>query len=410
MSAIWSMEPLIPSLDELRPAAERVLHSGGELGRHLHPLTLAAIAELVRAVNCYYSNLIEGHDTHPASIDRALRKDYSKEPKKRDLQLEALAHIEVQRLIDARFEADPGLAITTPEFLSWIHREFYERLPEEFRVVTDPTTGKSEPVHPGKWRHHDVIVGEHTPPPSAEIPAALARFHEVYDLDRHSAVDALALLGAAHHRLLWIHPFGDGNGRVTRLMSDAWLRRAGVRSHGLWTASRGLARARTDYKALLAGADNPRWNDYDGRGARTLKGLTDFAAFFLRICEDQIAYMGGILEVDRLAERVARYVSGRAAGFFAPPEGNPKAPDRLREELAPLVSDLIYAGSIERKDLPRRLGTLPRTARRIIEGGSAEGLLVSASSRAPIHLHLPAGIGATVFPELFGTGAAEPTP
>ena len=77
MSANWSMEPLIPTLDELRPAAERVLRSGGELGRHLHPLTLSAIAELVRTVNCYYSNLIEGHDNHPSSIDLALRKDYS---------------------------------------------------------------------------------------------------------------------------------------------------------------------------------------------------------------------------------------------------------------------------------------------------------------------------------------------
>lgn len=401
------MEPLIPTLDELRPAAERVLRSGGELGRHLHPLTLTAIAELVRTVNCYYSNLIEGHDTHPASIDRALRKDYSNEPRKRNLQLEALAHIEVQRLIDARLEAEPTLAVTAPEFLAWIHREFYMRLPDEFRIVTDPKTGKSEPVHPGEWRHHDVTVGEHTPPPFAEVPEALARFHEVYDLGRHSAVDALALLGAAHHRLLWIHPFGDGNGRVTRLMSDAWLRRAGVRSHGLWTASRGLARARNDYKALLAGADNPRWNDYDGRGARTLKGLNDFAAFFLRICEDQIGYMGGLLEVDRLAERMANYVRGRAAGFLPPPTGNDKAPDHLREELAPLIADLVHAGSIERKDLPRRLGVLPRTARRIIEGGSAEGILVSESSKAPIRLHLPATIGGTVFPELFGTGSPD---
>lgn len=400
MSPTWSMEPLIPSLDPLRPVAERVLRSGEELGRHLHPLTLSAVAELVRAVNCYYSNLIEGHDTHPASIDRALRKDYSAEPRKRDLQLEARAHIEVQKLVDARLAAEPALAITTPEFLAWIHREFYLRLPEEFRVVTDPKSGQSEPVHPGEWRHHDVIVGDHVPPAPKEIPAALARFHEAYDLSRHSAVDALALLGAAHHRLLWIHPFGDGNGRVTRLLSDAWLRRAGVRSHGLWTASRGLARARDRYKGLLAAADAPRWNDYDGKGARTLRGLTEFAAFFLEVCADQIRYMGSILEVDRLAERLERYVEGRAAGFFPAPEGD--ALPRLREELGPLVRDLVYSGSLKREELPRRLGAEPRTARRIIEGGVAEGLVVSESSRAPIRLHLPAAVGAVAFPELFG--------
>jgi Fic family protein len=60
----------------------------------------ASLADLVRAMNCYYSNLIEGHDTHPVDIERALKDDYSKDPRKRDLQLEAKAHITVQKWID----------------------------------------------------------------------------------------------------------------------------------------------------------------------------------------------------------------------------------------------------------------------------------------------------------------------
>ena len=70
-----------------------------------------SLANLVRAMNCYYSNLIEGHDTHPVDIERALKNDYSKDPRKRDLQLEAKAHITVQKWID-----DGGLkrrAVTT---------------------------------------------------------------------------------------------------------------------------------------------------------------------------------------------------------------------------------------------------------------------------------------------------------
>ena len=59
-----------------------------------------SIAGLVRSMNCYYSNLIEGHDTHPIDIERALKGDYSKDSKKRDLQLEARAHIAVQQWID----------------------------------------------------------------------------------------------------------------------------------------------------------------------------------------------------------------------------------------------------------------------------------------------------------------------
>jgi hypothetical protein len=44
---------------------------------------------------------LEGHDTHPIDIERALKGDYSNDAKKRDLQLEATAHIAVQRWIDS---------------------------------------------------------------------------------------------------------------------------------------------------------------------------------------------------------------------------------------------------------------------------------------------------------------------
>src|SRR6266852_9685341 len=70
--------------------------------RHSLPESLlASLANLVRAMNCYYSNLIEGHYTHPVDIERALKNDYSQDARKRDLQLEAKAHIAVQQWIDA---------------------------------------------------------------------------------------------------------------------------------------------------------------------------------------------------------------------------------------------------------------------------------------------------------------------
>jgi hypothetical protein len=58
-----------------------------------------------------YSNLIEEHDTHPTDIERALKEDYSADAKKRDLQLEAKAHIAVQKWIDGGGQA--GRALST---------------------------------------------------------------------------------------------------------------------------------------------------------------------------------------------------------------------------------------------------------------------------------------------------------
>lgn len=66
----------------------------------LPPALRAGLAGLVRTVTCYYSNMIEGHDTHPVDIERALKNDFSADPAKRDLQLEATARFAVQGWID----------------------------------------------------------------------------------------------------------------------------------------------------------------------------------------------------------------------------------------------------------------------------------------------------------------------
>ena len=102
------MEPLLPeeSIGSLDDAALTLVAEANRLAGRLHPVVQQAVGDLVRSMNCYYSNLIEGHDTHPRSIDRALANDFSNEPKQRDLQLEAVAHIHVQKLIDEGHDPD----------------------------------------------------------------------------------------------------------------------------------------------------------------------------------------------------------------------------------------------------------------------------------------------------------------
>lgn len=114
---------------------------------------VAALADLVRSMNCYYSNLIEGHDTHPVDLEWALKNDYSADVRKRNLQIEAKAHIEVQQWIDAG-----GLLrrATTRAGVCEIHRRFCEKLPEELLSVENPETGERMPVVPGELRRRDV--------------------------------------------------------------------------------------------------------------------------------------------------------------------------------------------------------------------------------------------------------------
>jgi Fic family protein len=70
------------------------------LGKFLHPLTAANLADAVRIMNTYYSNLIEGHNTRPRDIERALSGELDQNEERRNLQIEAAAHVRVQTTID----------------------------------------------------------------------------------------------------------------------------------------------------------------------------------------------------------------------------------------------------------------------------------------------------------------------
>jgi Fic family protein len=115
--------------------------------------------------------------------------------------------------------------------------------------------------------------------------------------------DGLISVAAAHHRLLWMHPFLDGNGRVARLMSHAML--LGILDTGaVWSVARGLSRNVQRYKTLLANCDAPRRSELDGRGTLSEEALAEFTRFFLTVCVDQVDFMERLVQPDRLRARI----------------------------------------------------------------------------------------------------------
>jgi Fic family protein len=357
-----------------------------ELSGQLHPIVRLSVGDLVRSMNCYYSNLIEGHNTHPRDIDRALVADYSTDPRRRDLQLEARAHIEVQRLIDARtYNPMPP---ASRAFIQWTHREFCARLPESLRFVENPGTRERFQVIPGEWRTRDVAVGRHVPPSAEDLPAFLARFEEAYDPARLTKPRQAIAVAAAHHRLLWIHPFLDGNGRVARLTAHAMLLDLGVGS-ALWSVSRGLARRSTEYKSLLMAADEPRRGDLDGRGALSQSALVEFCQFFLETCLDQVRYMRELLQPAELQRRMELYARDEEAA------------GRLPKRSFALLREALLSGELDRGRVPAIIDASERTARRVISALIERRLLVSESHRAPVRLGFPIDIVERWFPRLY---------
>lgn len=386
MTAVTAMEPMLPEESKgLENLAIDLVAKASTLAGKVNPLLAASIGDLVRSMNCYYSNLIEGHQTYPVDIDRALANDYAQEPERRNLQKEARAHIEVQRLID-RGEA-PTPVVST-EFILWVHREFCQRLPDDLLWIENPETHERLRVIPGELRQWHVKVGRLVPVDPADIPAFLNRFADAYNSPMLSKLRKVIAVAASHHRLLWIHPFLDGNGRVTRLFSHAWLRELGIGSE-LWAVSRGLARQVDQYKSMLMTADEPRRGDLDGRGNLTQQGLNQFCDFFLSTCVDQVAFMESLLEPAELLRRIE---------IWAEEEMRAK---RLPRGSWPLLKEAVISGEVSRGKAAELTGYETRQARTVLSTLIDQGYLTSDSHRSAVRLGFPAKIIDRWFPRLY---------
>jgi Fic family protein len=293
--------------------------------------------------------------------------------------------MEVQQLIG---DLPKETSCVSAEFISWIHKEFCSRLPEELLMVQNPVTGTSLKVIPGEWRKSGVQIGRHIPPVAEDLPRFMARFSEVYEPSRHSKMRQVIAAAASHHRLLWIHPFYDGNGRVARLFSDTFMKSIGI-GNDLWSVSRGLARTVHSYKNSLAEADMPRMNDLDGRGSLSQKGLLLFCTYFLKTCIDQVEFMGELLDIKGFLSRLEK----SCESFIAKGDLLPGS--------FPIMRELFYSGEIERGYATSLTGYKERQARTVLSKLIKEKCVISDSSKGRIRLNFPPKVVQNLFPNLY---------
>ena len=387
------MTPLMPEASgDLFDIALDIYRKSASLGGQLHPTSRKALVEFLRLTNSYYSNLIEGHYTHPVDIERAIKDDFAAEPAVRNRQMEARAHIEVQKIIEAKIETGE-IRVCTSDFIRLIHQLFYERLAKEFWIVRNEETGEEQEVVPGHFRQAAVKVGRHIPPGLEEIAGLMDRFVEVYAPESYRGTDRLLAAAASHHRLVWIHPFLDGNGRMARLFTDYYLAITGMEGYGLWMISRGFARFRENYVENLAGADTPRQGDLDGRGQLTQRGLDRFCRYFLETCLDQITFMGSLLDIDGMTDRLRGYIELRNRKMI------PGALS-IRSEAYFLLREAFLVGEFARGEAARITGLGERTARQVLRLLTDEGLLMSDTPKAPVRLAFSAATAAYWLPDL----------
>ncbi len=385
-------EPLLPS----EAAQQPLLAQAHDLARAALQLTgtpvPAELRRLLRGMNSYYSNRIEGQHTRPFEIEQALRRDFSSNRELAARQRLAVAHIEAESAIEARYTGNDGAArLYSATAVADLHRDLFSRLPSE-----DLVSSEGETIVPGVFRSREVSVGQHVAPAFAAVPALLQRWAEVYGGTRRGEA-ALLAMAAAHHRLGWVHPFVDGNGRVMRLHSHALLAALGY-TGGLWSPLRGFARHSERYYALLAAADEPRRGDLDGRGNLSQQALVDWIAYVLATCQDQVSFMAGLLRLGDMERRIA--------ACLAFEEQTLRSGVRLAA-LRPLHYLFVTDGALDRGEFKLMTGLGERTAGTLLKALLDRGLLASDTPQGKVRFGLPLHALRFYFPALWPEAEAD---
>ena len=187
--------------EAIADAVAALAAAGALLGSALHPNTAANLAALARIMNTYYSNLIEGHNTRPGDIERALAGQFDRDRGRRNLQLEAAAHVRVQAEIDHMAAQGTLPEPASSDFIRWLHREFYRNAPDEMLRIHHEKAGFT--MAPGEWRsrpEHDGAVGRHIPPSSGRVDDCMRYFERRYRLADMGQAARIMAIASAHHR------------------------------------------------------------------------------------------------------------------------------------------------------------------------------------------------------------------
>lgn len=399
MTLISSKSWLDPVLPELLPQsiidkADALPVKVGFLAGRLAPETAARLSNLLLITNAYYSNLIEGQYCEPASMQKAQSTARKERQLLRDLTVQ---HMDTQRLFERamRWRRPEFRAMFSPQLICSVHERLFSGTGETSRRMSD---GRF--LVPGQLRSgpdDEVVVRNHVAPAAAAARSMLEHLQTFFGSSLDPRRRLIAAL-ANHHRLAWVHPFLDGNGRVARMMTHLQLAQLGLQPY-LWSLSRGLARRHDDYYRVLSMADRPREGDYDGRGQMSQKYYFAFIEFMLDVCLDQVDYMTEALNREKLRERVIRSF---------------KTNERLlaigaRAESAPVVLALLTQGFLPRSEFKAFTGLSSRASIDELSRLVGAGIVVSPTSKSrTVEPGLPAWFAQDIFPDLHVSSGNRP--
>jgi Fic family protein len=346
-----------PDLTDVELALlDRIADVRAQVGMFVAPAYrwTGSLARLQRAVNAQSSNAIEGHNVELAD---ALRVQDG-QPTERAAALDAVA------LEGFRDAMNYLLALARDEPYTYdvgsiraLHRIMTERYRDklvELQLLGRP--GHQDPC-PGLWRRGGIrVTGDdggtaYEAPPPVEVPTLMAEL--VDSLNDARGLPPIVAAAMAHLNLVSIHPFGDGNGRMSRALQSLVLAREGAElAPEFLSIEEWLAHNRAAYYGTLA-ATRVSWTPE--RSAR------DWVRFCLRAHHEQ-----ALRVLDRAHK--ARAIGERVAALVA----DTKLPERTETALLEAAETRAVTNASYRQQLGDETVTQNAAAgdlRRLVDAG-----------------------------------------
>ncbi|NCN82330.1 MAG: Fic family protein [Candidatus Pacebacteria bacterium] len=227
--------------------------------RRFSQVVLVEFEKAAREVSTFASTSIEGNPLPLAEVKKVLK---SKPAHIRDSEKEVINYNHALETLNQLLESDT-LELSLTLILA-IHRQVIDGLLPTFET--------------GKLRQHPVVVNNPRSgkvvylPPEVEKVKELIEDLILYVTDNSNLVDPLILAGIFHKQMVIIHPFMDGNGRTTRLITKVLLAKMGLNTFNLFSFENYYNQNVTkyfqivgeygDYNDLVDSIDFTNWLEY----------------------------------------------------------------------------------------------------------------------------------------------------
>lgn len=172
------------------------------------------------------------------------------------------------------------------KFISEIHRILVKGL---------PLNGEGD-KSPGVYRKHNIKIAqsEHLPPDYFSVEPYMNDLFQFINDETPSKYD-LMKTAIAHHRFVWIHPFGNGNGRTVRLFTYAMLIKSGfnVNVGRIINPTAVFCNNRTEYYDKLSKADKGKE-----------EGILEWCEYVLKGLKEEIEKVDKLMDYDYLKKEI----------------------------------------------------------------------------------------------------------